>query len=719
MLSIRTKESIKTALAVVIALAIAFYLGWEKPFWAAFAVIMISLDTSGQSLNKAAMRILGTVVAVIAALTFFALFPQQRWALLAILCLYIGFCVYMLAGNKQRYFWFVSAFVCMVIIIDGAPDPSDIFTTAVARLEENAMGILVYSVLGVVLWPRSSRGDLDKSAQKLFAAQTELYRASLSHAADNGTSEKLRPIKLREIQLLGEFEADLEAAQHDSYEVWEVRRQWRQFHILSMSLMQALVHLSETFVECRHLNIARLLPNLGDVTAELDNRSVEIGRMLHGQRPQRRATTVELELALVEVRALSHFDRAALAAFKSQLQTLEELTRALFRCVEAIKGFGAPASVGVPAPPVHHQGIALDPDRLHASAMVVATLCIAFCIWIYVDPPAHSLFVFMPVMWTLASVLTRQNVTTMVPGFLVAFLTAGIAYVFIMPHLSSYAELGTMLFLIVFLLFWLFFEPKKRMTRTGALSNFFVLISLDNHQTYDFANFLNTIAGTSLSVGLAILTQYFPFSPRPEKVFLRLLGRFFRHLDFLLTRLSVDWERERGLAGLWRTLLFRSNILRIPVRLATLSHQIDYRVLPGTTPEKVRDLAASLQAIAYRINELLDTREAERTNPLFLELLQDLRAWRLAVRETVRHWAVDPGAPPPVNLERQLAARIEALEKRIGEARYRFDPAALSQAQYEGLYRSVGALRAMSEAGVTYANLAAGIDWGPWQEARF
>jgi len=87
MLSRRTKESIKTALAVVIAYGIAFYFGWEKPFWSAFAVVMISLDTAGQSPNKAALRMLGTVVGVCAALTFFALFPQERWGLLAVLSL--------------------------------------------------------------------------------------------------------------------------------------------------------------------------------------------------------------------------------------------------------------------------------------------------------------------------------------------------------------------------------------------------------------------------------------------------------------------------------------------------------------------------------------------------------------------------------------------------------------------------------------------------------
>ena len=718
-LSNRTKEAFKTALAVVIVIAIAFYLGWEKPYWAAFAVLVTSLDTNGQSLNKGVMRILGTVVAVIAALTFFALFPQQRWAMLAVLSLYVGFCSYMLAGNWRRYTFFVAGFVCVVILVDGASSsPEDIFQIAMARLEETAMGILVYTAIATLLWPRSSRGELEASAQRLFAAQVELYQASLAEMRGNGTSENLRPIRLKEIQYLGQLETNLEAALLDSYVVWEMRRQWRHYHRLSRMLLQTMGRWSETFVDCRHLDLPRLLPNLEAVTAELDRRTDEIEHMLHGEPPQRPLTSIKLEVALADVRTLSHMDRAAVVAFKSQLDRLEELTRALFLCVQDIKGFGAPASAVVPAP-AHHNGIALDPDRLHASVTVVASMCIGYCIWIFVDPPMHSTFFFQTTLWAMVSVLARQSATAIVPGILIACLVSTLAYVFIMPHLSGYAELGAMLFIIVFALYWLLSDPKLLGSRTGALCMFMVLISLDNNQSYDFAQLLNSMAGVLMALGVVILVQYFPFSPRPEKVFLRLLGRFFRQLEFLLTRLSVDWERERGPVGLWRTLLYRSDILRIPVRLAALAPQIDYRVLPGTPPEEVRDLAASLQAIAFRINELLDTRKTEGTNPLFLELLNDLRAWRLAVREVVRHWAEDPGALPPGDLQQRLSARLEALEKRIGEARDRFDPAALSQAQYEGLYRIVGALRALSEAGALYADIASRIDWRPWKEARF
>ena len=135
-LSVRAKESIKTALALVIAYAIALQLGWEKPFWAGFAVAMVSLDTSGASINKAAMRMLGTFVAGAMAFTFIAMFPQERWPLVFFLSIYVGFCVYMLSGDRHKYFWFVSAFVTMVIIIDAGPaDPLRAFQITIARVE--------------------------------------------------------------------------------------------------------------------------------------------------------------------------------------------------------------------------------------------------------------------------------------------------------------------------------------------------------------------------------------------------------------------------------------------------------------------------------------------------------------------------------------------------------------------------------------------------------
>jgi hypothetical protein len=93
-LSTRSKETIKTGLAMAISYGVALQLGWDNPKWAGIAVAMISLSTAGQSLNKGAMRMLGTLVGLAAALTFLAIFPQDRWLFMVVLSLYVGFCTY-------------------------------------------------------------------------------------------------------------------------------------------------------------------------------------------------------------------------------------------------------------------------------------------------------------------------------------------------------------------------------------------------------------------------------------------------------------------------------------------------------------------------------------------------------------------------------------------------------------------------------------------------
>ena len=65
----KTREAIKTALAMTIAYGIGLQMGWDRPYWAGFAVAFISLSTVGQSLNKGTLRVVGTVIGAIVALT--------------------------------------------------------------------------------------------------------------------------------------------------------------------------------------------------------------------------------------------------------------------------------------------------------------------------------------------------------------------------------------------------------------------------------------------------------------------------------------------------------------------------------------------------------------------------------------------------------------------------------------------------------------------------
>jgi uncharacterized membrane protein YccC len=201
---------------------------------------MISLSTTGQSLNKGAMRMLGTLVAGTAALIFLALFFQAPWWMILSLSLYVGFCTYMLAGKKYQYAWFVSGFVCLVVGVNAGTSGEQAFQMAVERTQETGVGILVYSLISVFLWPQRSAGAFNNASRKLFATQTQLYRAYLGLMADKGTAEESQPLRLQQAQLLSQVGQLLMAAETDSYEVWEVRHLWRRFLGQSTALMEVL-----------------------------------------------------------------------------------------------------------------------------------------------------------------------------------------------------------------------------------------------------------------------------------------------------------------------------------------------------------------------------------------------------------------------------------------------------------------------------------------------
>jgi len=130
---------------------------------------------------------------------------------------------------------------------------------------------------------------------------------------------------------------------------------------------------------------------------------------------------------------------------------------------------------------------------------------------------------------------------------------AGVLYVFVMPHLSGFAELAVLIFAAFFAMQYLLWEPRQTVGRMFAMVSFLILISIDNQQTYSFSDYANNALWLMLSIALAVATAYIPTSPRPEKVFLRLLHRFFRHADFLIAGLAPDGEQGKGFAGRWKT----------------------------------------------------------------------------------------------------------------------------------------------------------------------
>ena len=61
-LFLRTIEAAKPAIAVIIVYAIAFYMDWQKPYWATVSAFSVNLMCQGMTLYRGVIRVMGTIV---------------------------------------------------------------------------------------------------------------------------------------------------------------------------------------------------------------------------------------------------------------------------------------------------------------------------------------------------------------------------------------------------------------------------------------------------------------------------------------------------------------------------------------------------------------------------------------------------------------------------------------------------------------------------------
>jgi uncharacterized membrane protein YccC len=135
----RVKPAIKTALATVLAYGVALSMDWENAYWAAFAVAFCTLSTVGESLNKGLLRLSGTLLGSLAAVTLIALFPQDRWLFLIGMSIFTGFCTYMMPGTSRWYFWYVAGFSVPLLALAGGSEPLNDFQTVRAFSDQVAL----------------------------------------------------------------------------------------------------------------------------------------------------------------------------------------------------------------------------------------------------------------------------------------------------------------------------------------------------------------------------------------------------------------------------------------------------------------------------------------------------------------------------------------------------------------------------------------------------
>jgi uncharacterized membrane protein YccC len=679
-------------------------------------VAFISLATVGQSLNKATLRMVGTVVGAIMGLTLIGLFAQQRWLFMLFLSLWLGVCTYMNTGSRHQYFWFVAGFVSVIIAADGGADAANAFAIAMVRLQQTGLGVLAYSLVAILLWPHHSKKDLEATARSQAATQRKLFSASmqlLKNAGDGATVKSLRP---EEIAGDARLAVLLDAATADSEEVREKEQAWRNYQQATGELAEAMQRLRENFSELQTLPLKQLLPGLDDFALELERRFSGMASMMENEAVQYACTDIAQEFDSAALGAQSHFHRAALLVAQRHMLRMEELTRVLFESTSAINGFSTPevsrvGPVGTPPPRV------IDPDRLLAAGKIILIMWLAFLAVVYIgDFPGGLGFLSMCGPIAIVLVSTPQlPVSSLFKPVAAGIGFASVLYIFVMPQLSSFTGLGLMIFAATFVICYRYASPQQALGRAFGLAMFVVIISVSNQQSYSFLSVANTALMFPLMFLLIAIVAYIPYSSRAERALLQLLRRYFRSAEFLLSQ-SATPDKTAGQAR--REIFHRQELATLPAKLNGWAAHADPAALGASSVEQLPALVNSLQALTYRLQELQEVRGLPQSALLAASLTDDMQAWRQRVIEAFQHLVEDPSYRKTL-LRARLNERLGQLEKRIQECLDKTDSSSLSPTEQQNFYSLLGAYRGTSEALLDFADRAANVDWTPWYEERF
>jgi uncharacterized membrane protein YccC len=145
--------AIRIWIAAVVALYLSFWLELESPSSAIVTVAILAERTRGQALEKAAFRLIATIVGVVVSIAITGMFSQTRDLLLIAFAAWLGLCVYLsgLLDGNRAYAAVLSGYTVAFLAVQQMDDPAHVFESSMARGAAIVIGIVSVTIINDVL----------------------------------------------------------------------------------------------------------------------------------------------------------------------------------------------------------------------------------------------------------------------------------------------------------------------------------------------------------------------------------------------------------------------------------------------------------------------------------------------------------------------------------------------------------------------------------------
>lgn len=722
-MSNRFQTAFKIALAMSIAYGISLSMAWENPHWAAFSVAFCSLATVGESLLKGLLRTFGTFTAIFVALTLLALFPQDRWLFTLFVSLWVSFCTWKMYRNPSWYFWFCAGLGVPLMSMLSGGESLKAFQTVVLRAQETILGTLVFTVVSSLVFPSNTRGSFERDiVQQLSDIHAALSAGrSVLLLTDPDKDQLLMPkgelnnSVLRQSGLL----AKLEAAALDSFEIAETQRTWRKAVNSLGRIVDALERLRLGLPDLEGARPSAQLSGLAEALDEMLRRVRTASEILDGKAVDALPHKVQLTFDHVTADELPAFQRAALSQTRSKLVDLEKHTKALLASIAVIRGIAKDTQEA--KLPSETTVLLPDPERVYGTLRVFTAFWLTFLAYIYV--PDLPSWVVLIAMTTAVSMLMMMSPTLPLLGLakpvILSILFGGSVHIFIMPLLSGFATLGLTVFVATFLICWICYMPQQAMGRALGLAFFAILTQIENIQTYSFTFVANLTVAFCLVLAILAFVSFFPITFKPERVFLRLISRYFNASIALFETIHVEKRARNSWLERQRRAYYARQVKVIPGQMGMWIKAMPKDVINADEHKNLVELAAGLAMLGDRSRDLLVTRDFGHSEVWVSEVVDEARAWRHAIQDIFsKLGAAAPESITTDDLRDRLSKRMNTLEDLVADAIAKGRTADVSGLENDILFRELGGFRGVSVSLISLIELAKQIDWPRLREAR-
>lgn len=181
--SVRWRNFVSTAaftarvfLSIGIALFLAFMIQLESPMSTVTTVLIVANPTVGALVSKSVWRMTGTVIGAALSTAVMAMFVQSVVLYFMVLSAFVGLAC--MTATCLRYFRAYAAvlagYTIIVVAVPAFAHPQNIFMSAMMRVSDVALGIVVTAAVFMVTSPRRRQGTMD--------ALSGAFRETIRHA---------------------------------------------------------------------------------------------------------------------------------------------------------------------------------------------------------------------------------------------------------------------------------------------------------------------------------------------------------------------------------------------------------------------------------------------------------------------------------------------------------------------------------------------------------